>query len=107
MPEKILAFIEDLIDIKLYPSRNEAIRMALRNFVEKESIFLSNLNLDMEKLHYLHQKYVELDNRLKDSILTTRHRKTRESIISTAKKIKSRKNLNDIWVNGIDYLNID
>lgn len=92
MPEKILEFIENLIEIKLYPSRNEALRVALRNFVEKESAFLSNLNADMEKLHYLHKKYIDLDNRLKDSILTTRHRATRECIISTAKKIKSRKN---------------
>lgn len=86
MPEKIIEFIESLVELKIYRGRNEAIRTALRNFVEKESNFLSNLNVTIEKIHYLHKKYIELDTRLRESIITTTHEKTRESIISTAKK---------------------
>lgn len=44
LPEKYLEAIQILNDLKIYPSRSEAIRCALENFLSKE------LRLDQELL---------------------------------------------------------
>jgi len=68
VPEKILDFIQKLVDLNIYASRNEAIREALKAFVENQSKFLSNFNSDILKLNELHRKYTEFNEELKEKL---------------------------------------
>ena len=44
LPETYLEAIQTLNDLGIYPSRSEAIRRALRNFLEDELHFYEDLN---------------------------------------------------------------
>ncbi|MEA3248428.1 MAG: ribbon-helix-helix domain-containing protein [Nanoarchaeota archaeon] len=44
LPEKYLAAIQVLNDLGIYPSRSEAIRIALRDFLSKELQFYQDLD---------------------------------------------------------------
>jgi len=88
--EKFLEFIDKLVELEIYPNRSEAIRSALKEFVNKESQFIQNLNSDMIKLKNIHRKYVEFKDealskllRGSEDILTDRHEKRTHSIISS------------------------
>lgn len=59
VPETILEYIESLVKLKLYPNRNEVIRVALKEFISKESLFIQNLNIDHVKLQNIQKKYIE------------------------------------------------
>lgn len=63
--EKLIEFIDKEVELGLYPSRNEAIRTAIKNFIANESQFLSNFNSDIVKLNDLHRKYVEFNEDIK------------------------------------------
>jgi len=67
VPEKILDFYDKLVELKLYPSRNEAMRYGLKDFVAKESAFISSLDNNIDKLHILHKKYVEFTEKLQNT----------------------------------------
>jgi Arc/MetJ-type ribon-helix-helix transcriptional regulator len=70
----------------VFPSRAEAIRSALRDFVQKESQFLQSINADMKKLNYLNRKYLHFDASVKSDLYQTDNKKEeRESFISTPK----------------------
>lgn len=43
LPEKYLAAIQTLNDLGVYPSRSEAIRIALRDFLKEELEMYNNL----------------------------------------------------------------
>ena len=43
LPGKYLSAIQTLNDMGVYPSRSEAIRIALRDFLEKELTMFNNL----------------------------------------------------------------
>ena len=66
--EKIVEFLDKVVDLKFYPSRNEAIRTALKQFIATESKFLSDYNTDIVKLNTLHKKYVEFNEELKQKL---------------------------------------
>lgn len=84
---KFVEFIDKLVELEIYTSRNEAIRSAVKDFIAKESNFLQNLDSDMIKLKEIHRKYVEFkeDALFKLGILTDGHKAMRESSISTGK----------------------
>ena len=46
LPEKYLRAIQALNDSGIYPSRSEAIRLALKDFLENEFRFYENLDSD-------------------------------------------------------------
>jgi len=50
LPEKYLQAIQILNDMGVYPSRSEAIRIALRNFLTKELIMFKELEDDSFKM---------------------------------------------------------
>ncbi len=50
LPEKYLAAIQILNDMGLYPSRSEAIRTALQNFLTDELKMFKNLEDDSFKM---------------------------------------------------------
>ena len=50
LPEKYLQAIQVLNDMDVYPSRSEAIRIALRNFLTKELIMFKELEDDSFKM---------------------------------------------------------
>lgn len=43
LPEQYLAGIQVLTDLKIYPSRSETIRIALKEFISKERKFSEDL----------------------------------------------------------------
>ena len=59
VPETILKYIESLVELQIYPNRNEVIRVALKEFISKESLFIQNLNIDHVKLQDIQKKYIE------------------------------------------------
>jgi len=85
LQEKFVEFLDKLVELELYPSRNEAIRLAVKDFIAKESIFLSNLNSDTKKLSDLHRKFVDFDRELKEELFPAYIPK-RESNISIGTK---------------------
>lgn len=87
LPEALIEFLDKLVELKVYASRNEAIRSAVKDFVAKESNFIQNLNSDMVKLREIHRKYVEFkeDALFKLGIFTDKHEKTTDSTISIGK----------------------
>lgn len=50
LPEKYLSAIQTLNDLGVYPSRSEAIRNALRDFLDKELKMDQDLSIDKFKL---------------------------------------------------------
>ena len=50
LPEQYLEAIQVLNDLKIYPSRSEAIREALRRFLEKELVFFNELERNFFKM---------------------------------------------------------
>ena len=50
LPEKYLQAIQILNDMGVYPSRSEAIRIALRNFLTKELMMFKELEDDSFKM---------------------------------------------------------
>lgn len=50
LPEKYLAAIQVLNDMGVYPSRSEALRVALKQFLSKELKFNSDLEPDSFKM---------------------------------------------------------
>ncbi len=50
LPEKYLAAIQTLNDLGIYPSRSEAIRIALRDFLEDELKMYNDLEDDSFKM---------------------------------------------------------
>jgi len=46
LPERYVEAIQVLKDLKLYPSRSEALRIALRDFLAKEVNFVQEIELD-------------------------------------------------------------
>jgi len=50
LPEKYLAAIQVLNDLGVYPSRSEAIRVALKNFLGNELIMFNNLEDETFKM---------------------------------------------------------
>ncbi|TXT55019.1 MAG: hypothetical protein BAJALOKI2v1_710015 [Promethearchaeota archaeon] len=50
LPEKYLAAIQTLNDMGLYPSRSEAIRTALQDFLSDELLFDKNLEEDFDTI---------------------------------------------------------
>lgn len=50
LPEKYLAAIQILNDLGVYPSRSEAIRIALRNFLDNELKMYEDLEDDNFKI---------------------------------------------------------
>lgn len=63
---KLIEFIDKLVELEIYPSRNEAIRTAIRDFIAKESQFLSNFQDDYLKLKEIHKKYLEFKEDLRN-----------------------------------------
>jgi Arc/MetJ-type ribon-helix-helix transcriptional regulator len=49
LPEKYLSAIQVLIDLRIYPNRSEAIRIALRDFLSKELHLYQDLEEDTFK----------------------------------------------------------
>ena len=94
LQKKFVEFLDRLVELEIYPSRNEAIRCAIKDFIAKESNFIQNLNSDMVKLKEIHRKYVEFkeDALIQLGILTDGHRAMRESSISSGKFINKKKN---------------
>lgn len=66
--EKFLEFIDKIVKLELYPSRNEVIREALKDWISNFSVFLSNFNSDTKKLSELHRKFVEINEQLKQEL---------------------------------------
>lgn len=78
--EKFDEFLNKLVELGIYPSRNEAIRTAIKDFISKESAFIQNLNNDVIKLKEIHKKYIEFkDGFLNELGISTR----KDSIFST------------------------
>lgn len=63
--DKYVEFLDKLVDLGMFPSRNEAIRLAIKNFISNESQFLSNFNSDIVKLNDLHKKFVDFSEDVK------------------------------------------
>lgn len=58
LPEKYLSAIQILNDLELYPSRSEAIRSALKDFLKDELIMFENL--DDENFEAIVEKKVNI-----------------------------------------------
>ena len=66
LPDKEVDFIDNLIELDFYQNRAEIIRQALKDWIQKESHFLSTFNSDTKKLKDLHRKFREFDFSLKE-----------------------------------------
>lgn len=44
LPHPYIKSMQDLVDLGLYNSRSQIVRVALKEFLEKEAVFLSDLN---------------------------------------------------------------
>jgi len=69
IPEKFIEYIDKLIKLGICPSRSEAIRSAIEDWIIKQSEFLSTFNSDVKKLSDLHRKYVEFQEKFKQDLL--------------------------------------
>lgn len=75
LPEKYLDAIQTLIDAKTYPSRSEAIRMALRNFLLNEQAFYKTLG-SMKPMFLVESKKAPRMETIKPNIGKTEVNKT-------------------------------
>ncbi|MBA7492423.1 hypothetical protein ES702_02973 [subsurface metagenome] len=91
--EKFIEFLDKEVELGLYPSRNEIIRIAIKDWIQKESIFLSNFNSDTKKLSELHRKFVEFNNSLKEQLFPIYSLKHRPSL--PLQNLKSNKKVGD------------
>lgn len=82
--EKFIEFIDKLVKIGIYSSRAEAVRSALKDFITKESQFLSTFNSDIIKVNDLHKKYSEFTEEIKRELYPA-YNHNRETLISTVK----------------------
>jgi len=68
IPESLLEWVDKVVDMKIYGSRGEIMRMALKEFISKESSFIQTLKLDLEKLNDVHKKYIEFKDQVLEQI---------------------------------------
>ena len=68
IPETVLDWLDKAVNMKIYGSKAEIIRIALRDFIAKESSFIQNLQFDLEKLNDIHKKYIEFRDEVNEKI---------------------------------------
>ncbi|HEC92913.1 MAG TPA: ribbon-helix-helix protein, CopG family [Candidatus Atribacteria bacterium] len=81
IPEKFIEYIDKLIELGICPSRSEAIRSAIEDWIIKASNFLSNFSNDMLKMNDINRKFIEFRENFKRELLADYS----ESSFSTAK----------------------
>lgn len=79
LPEKYLDAIQTLINAKTYPSRSEAIRMALRNFLLNEQAFYKTLG-SMKPMFLVESKKAPRMETIKPNIGKTEVREKEEQL---------------------------
>lgn len=89
--EKLINFIDNLVEMELYPSRSEIMRSALKDWIQKESVFLSNFNSDTKKLTELHRKFTDFNEQLKEQLFPAYYNQRESPIFPLEKSQNSQK----------------